>query len=46
MSDVFLDTVGLIATWDTWDQWHVAAGTAYRCILRRNAAAGRHGSLH
>jgi predicted nucleic acid-binding protein len=30
MSDVFLDTVGLIATWDTRDQWHAAADAAYQ----------------
>lgn len=30
MSDVFLDTVGLIATWDVRDQWHGAADAAYQ----------------
>lgn len=35
MSDVFLDTVGLIATWDVRDQWHDAADAAYRELLRR-----------
>lgn len=29
MNTVFLDTVGLIAQWDTDDQWHVAAEAAY-----------------
>jgi len=26
MNAVFLDTVGLLALWDTADQWHAAAG--------------------
>jgi predicted nucleic acid-binding protein len=33
MTDVFLDTVGLIAAWDTTDQWHSAADGAYRRLL-------------
>lgn len=33
MTTVFLDTVGLIALWDTDDQWHVAADAAYRNIV-------------
>lgn len=33
MSDVFLDTVGLIAVWDNTDQWHAAAHAAYRGLL-------------
>jgi len=33
MSAVFLDTVGLIAVWDTSDQWHPAAEGAYRRLL-------------
>jgi predicted nucleic acid-binding protein len=33
MSPVFLDTVGLIALWDTNDQWHAAAETAYQQIV-------------
>ena len=37
MTDVFLDTVGLIAVWDTSDQWHASADAAYRALL----AAGR-----
>lgn len=33
MTDVFLDTVGLIAVWDTADQWHTAAEGTYRQLL-------------
>jgi predicted nucleic acid-binding protein len=33
MTDVFLDTVGLIAVWDTADQWHSAAEGTYRRLL-------------
>lgn len=33
MNDAFLDTVGLIAVWDTADQWHAAAEAAYRRLL-------------
>jgi uncharacterized protein len=33
MSDVFLDTVGMIAIWDDTDQWHSAAKTAYANLL-------------
>lgn len=32
MSVVFLDTVGLIAQWDTTDQWHALADAAYQQI--------------
>jgi len=32
MSAAFLDTVGLIAQWDTTDQWHALAEAAYRLI--------------
>ncbi|HJT76434.1 MAG TPA: PIN domain-containing protein [Gemmataceae bacterium] len=35
MSDVFLDTVGLIATWDLRDQWHAAADAAYGALLHQ-----------
>ena len=35
MNDVFLDTVGLIATWDVSDQWHAGANVAYQDLLRR-----------
>ena len=39
MSAVFLDTVGLIALWDTDDQWHAAAEAAYlRMVAERRAA--------
>ena len=33
MSIVFLDTVGLIAQWDTDDQWHALAEAAYQQIV-------------
>jgi uncharacterized protein len=33
MKDVFLDTVGLIATWDQADQWHVPAERVYQELL-------------
>ena len=36
MNDVFLDTVGLIATWDIRDQWHTAAEAAYQELLEHN----------
>jgi predicted nucleic acid-binding protein len=32
MSDVFLDTVGLIAVWNSSDQWHQAADAVYRSL--------------
>ncbi len=32
MSDVFLDTVGLLALLDVADQWHVSAEAAYQPI--------------
>ena len=35
MSPVFLDTVGLLAIWDTSDQWHEAASSAYRLMLEQ-----------
>lgn len=34
MNGVFLDTVGLIAVWDTTDQWHVSAAAAYQRLLQ------------
>src|SRR5262249_45943269 len=38
MSPVFLDTVGLIALWDTDDQWHTAAESAFeRLVARRQS---------
>ena len=33
MNDVFLDTVGLLATWEIRDQWHAAAEAAYQNLL-------------
>ena len=36
MNGVFLDTVGLIAVWDTSDQWHAAAEDAFSQLLRDN----------
>jgi uncharacterized protein len=33
MNDVFLDTVGLIAAWDSADQWHGAADAVYKRLL-------------
>jgi predicted nucleic acid-binding protein len=36
MTTVFLDTVGLIALWDTADQWHMAADRAYQSLVREN----------
>jgi predicted nucleic acid-binding protein len=33
MSVVFLDSVGLIAKWDTNDQWHALADAAYQQIV-------------
>ena len=33
MSAVFLDTVGLLAVWDTSDQWHAGAAVAYQQLL-------------
>jgi predicted nucleic acid-binding protein len=35
MTGVFLDTVGLLAVWDTSDQWHAPASGAYQNLLRR-----------
>jgi predicted nucleic acid-binding protein len=31
---VFLDSVGLLATWDTRDQWHVYANPVFAQLLR------------
>ena len=33
MRAVFLDTVGLIAVWDSSDQWHAAAEEAFRQLF-------------
>jgi predicted nucleic acid-binding protein len=38
MSVVFLDTVGLIAQWDTTDQWHALAEAAYQQIRAQRRA--------
>jgi predicted nucleic acid-binding protein len=35
MSNVFVDTVGLIAVWDVRDQWHAAADAAYQELLKQ-----------
>lgn len=36
MNGVFLDTVGLIAVWDTSDQWHEPADAAFNNLSREN----------
>jgi predicted nucleic acid-binding protein len=33
MTSVFLDTVGLLAVWDTDDQWHPAAELVYQRLV-------------
>ena len=33
MTDVFLDTVGMIAVWDDTDQWYAGAKAAYTLLL-------------
>jgi predicted nucleic acid-binding protein len=35
MSGVFLDTVGLIAVWDTTDQWHDVAEVVFQELLHK-----------
>jgi predicted nucleic acid-binding protein len=35
MTGVFLDTVGLLAVWDSSDQWHLPASRAYQDLLQR-----------
>lgn len=37
MNGAFLDTVGLIAVWDTSDQWHAPASAAFNELLRARA---------
>jgi len=37
MSIVFLDTVGLLALWDSGDQWHPAAEAAFADLERAKA---------
>ncbi len=41
MIPVFLDTVGLIALWDTDDQWHAAAESAYKRIVSQRQSTVR-----
>lgn len=36
MKAVFLDTVGLLAVWDTADQWHAVADPVYGRLLHAN----------
>lgn len=36
MTAVFLDTVGLIAIWDTTDQWHAQAASVFSKLLYDN----------
>lgn len=35
MTAVFVDTVGMIAVWNSSDQWHQAADASYRALLAR-----------
>lgn len=35
MRTVFLDTVGLIATWDKDDQWHPVADPVFRALVQQ-----------
>jgi predicted nucleic acid-binding protein len=39
VTPVFLDTVGLIALWDTDDQWHAAADVAFRQLVAARKSA-------
>ena len=39
MRPIFLDTVGLIALWDTDDQWHAAADVAYQSVVAQRRSA-------
>jgi uncharacterized protein len=34
MRTVFLDTVGLLAVWDTADQWHAVAEPVFQTLLK------------
>ncbi len=36
MRAVFLDTVGLVAVWDSSDQWHAVAEAKFSELLREN----------
>ncbi|HEY4328747.1 MAG TPA: PIN domain-containing protein [Phycisphaerae bacterium] len=38
MRIVFLDSVGLLATWDTRDQWHQAAAPVFATLVKEGAA--------
>jgi len=38
MNTVFLDTVGLLALWDSSDQWHEAAEKAFRQLTETRSA--------
>jgi predicted nucleic acid-binding protein len=38
MNSVFLDTVGLLALWDTGDQWHDAAEQAFSRLRETRSA--------
>lgn len=38
MTTVFLDTVGLLALWDTSDQWHPAAEPAFARLAEARAS--------
>jgi uncharacterized protein len=35
VNPVFLDTVGMIAVWDSTDQWHLPAQAAYEHLLAK-----------
>ncbi len=37
MTPVFLDTVGLLAVWDTADQWHPAAAPVFLQLVASGA---------
>ncbi len=37
-SQVFLDTVGLLALWDRSDQWHTAASRAFQGLARQKVS--------
>lgn len=39
MNRVFLDTAGLIALWDTDDQWHTAADAAYQQMVAQRKSS-------
>lgn len=36
MTPVFLDTVGLLALWDTTDQWHAVASPVFQALVAAN----------